>query len=295
MRVVKCAALDIQGLCNAKLVATLSQPDIECWSVGKAPEAVVGIMVRTSGEYMKTALEIKVLYVMRPEQGLGKGYRSALLQHVCDRARDLGLCGVIYVVGSTEGGGTEQLVPFLEHKGFRQHPRYHTVYIFYVETTSAPTRSPPQETGRIFRVALAHGELKSMMQAMGGKRKDARPNSPMYASIAPGDTMQYYAGNTQVNMLVWRRVNYPTFRDMLSKEGVSTVLSTHADLGHAVKFYHRIPGYTVKEGRFGVSCFHLLPMTTPQKRTYELRVSDHPTSLPEDPKRNPARYTTPPL
>ena len=314
MEVTKCHVSqgresDVRTACpSAEILGLFALRGVECWIIREARAVVAAfaiVLPRGSCDYMGgKSLEIKTLYVAFPSHGVGKGYRSALMGRLCERVQELGFSGLFYTVGSRTGGGEEQIVPFLEHKGFRQHPRYHAIYALYCCQAAPPPScvpvappSPPHETGRIFRISLADVELKSMMRIVGGKRKDARPNSSMYQGIVPGDTIQYYSKTTpnlpSVNMLVWRRKNYETFREMLLSEGVSSVLSTYSELGPAVKFYLRIDGYLHKERKFQVVCFYLTPRATAQKRIYELRPSDEGGGGTPAKRPHP-RYTSPP-
>jgi len=121
-------------------------------------------------------------------------------------------------------------------------------------------------TGQIFRIPLSEVQFTEMRE--GTKRKDGRINSQFYRKVQRGDTLQYHSKSisadergTQalVDMVVVRRVEYPTFWAMLTSEGVSNLLSGYTDVDDGVKFYHGIKGFREKELRFRVVCFHLTP------------------------------------
>lgn len=94
----------------------------------------------------------------------------------------------------------------------------------------------------------------------GEKTSEGRCDTKMFQPIEVGDTIKFYSSKENfVIVQVLAKNKYKTFGDLVKGEGVQALIPDlkATDVEKATKIYHSIPGYTKKEGRFGVVAFQI--------------------------------------
>lgn len=90
---------------------------------------------------------------------------------------------------------------------------------------------------------------------------EGRINRDHHASVIAGDTFEIENIDTGfvVHGIVMRTVKYPSFRKMLTYEGIENVLPGIQDLDEGVNVYYSIDGYKEQESKHGVVAIELSP------------------------------------
>ncbi|XP_021958230.1 uncharacterized protein LOC110854138 [Folsomia candida] len=88
----------------------------------------------------------------------------------------------------------------------------------------------------------------------GAKTVEGRCGTERYKNLQPNDFIMFVTDddNTRLPAKVSLIVKYPSFKDMLTNEGIENCLPGVSDLDEGVKIYRSFPGYAEKEAAFGV-------------------------------------------
>mmetsp|Transcript_30204 Transcript_30204/g.66013 ORF Transcript_30204/g.66013 Transcript_30204/m.66013 type:complete len:317 (-) Transcript_30204:149-1099(-) len=87
----------------------------------------------------------------------------------------------------------------------------------------------------------------------GSKTVEGRINTGMPAQCRKNDSILFFSGDTCCLTKVTDKMQFPTFREMLSHYTIKSCLPDFkGDLDAAEKLYRSFPGYAEKEARFGV-------------------------------------------
>lgn len=95
----------------------------------------------------------------------------------------------------------------------------------------------------------------------GFKTIEGKVNKPKYDSIQKGDIIKFVSSSESLEKIFCRvedRVFYPTFRDMLIKEGLENCLPGSASIEDGVAVYHSFPDYARDEQTYQVSAFKII-------------------------------------
>ena len=89
----------------------------------------------------------------------------------------------------------------------------------------------------------------------GSKTVEGRLNKPRLRSLCPGDFVTFDTPQKGLASVVCRVVSlcvYPSFREMLSAEGLKSCLPLARDLDEGVRIFHAFPRYRALEKQLGV-------------------------------------------
>lgn len=89
----------------------------------------------------------------------------------------------------------------------------------------------------------------------GKKTIEGRPYKPEYKALKIGEAIRFQNGDNIKKFIDVKIVSlkeYPTFREMLKKEGILRCLPDTRDLNDGEKVYYSFPRYREKERMWGV-------------------------------------------
>lgn len=92
------------------------------------------------------------------------------------------------------------------------------------------------------------------MVQTGRKTVEGRLNKPELHSLRVGERIRFqreHEAKNFVNVKVISLRTYPTFREMLDKEGLHRCLPDVKSLEEGVRLYHSFPSYSEKEKLYG--------------------------------------------
>ncbi len=96
----------------------------------------------------------------------------------------------------------------------------------------------------------------------GKKTVEGRCNTGMFKKINVGDSISFFSkkdSNNEITMEVVEKREYISFKELIEAEGVQAMLPdlNQGEADVALKIYRQIPGYVLKEKKFGVVALQL--------------------------------------
>jgi ASC-1-like (ASCH) protein len=85
----------------------------------------------------------------------------------------------------------------------------------------------------------------------GKKTIEGRVGTPYYTKIRSGSILCLHNRIKEIWCEVMRTRAYPTFKDMLEKEGLKNMLPQAKSIEEGVKIYRKFPTFAEKENKFG--------------------------------------------
>ncbi|WP_059360213.1 ASCH domain-containing protein [Parachlamydia acanthamoebae] len=120
----------------------------------------------------------------------------------------------------------------------------------------------------------------------GQKTVEGRINSGAFKCARIGDRITFYCrSSAPVQCLITDVNTYPSFKEMLVKEGLKACLPDVTDLSKGIEIYEKIPGYKERASQHGVIALKVsleVPNEQPnqkeQKRIFEISPSSNESS-----------------
>lgn len=85
----------------------------------------------------------------------------------------------------------------------------------------------------------------------GEKTIEGRVGTPYYTKIRSGDVVCLHNRTKEIWCEIIRTTSYPTFKDMLEKEGLKKMLPQAKSIEEGVQIYRKFPTFAEKEFKFG--------------------------------------------
>ncbi len=85
----------------------------------------------------------------------------------------------------------------------------------------------------------------------GKKTIEGRVGTSYYTKIKPGDVVCFHNRTKEIWCEIIRTRSYPTFKDMLEKEGLKKMLPQANSIEDGVQIYRGFPTFAEKERKFG--------------------------------------------
>lgn len=89
----------------------------------------------------------------------------------------------------------------------------------------------------------------------GKKQIEGRVFSPRYQKVKVGDLVRMYNQSAEIFCRITRICCYPTFKEMLLKEGLDKMVPNAKTVDEAVGIYRSFEGFAEKEKKFGAVAF----------------------------------------
>ena len=214
------------------------------------PLGVVVYKRRTSDELshfgLRSAIEIKTLFVFESKDNSRKGIGSALLARVLAYAHSVHARSITVTVSDRK----PEVFNFFSKYKFSVKAKLHGKYEAEINE-ALMGRTLNYHTIPLYAKYLS--EIRR-----GTKSFEGRINSGPFLRIYEGDIASFTSKHeAPVTVEVTEANKFGTFREMLIHGGVQNFLPEVKDLETAVDIYHKIPGYHEKETKFGVVGFKL--------------------------------------
>jgi len=262
--------------------------------IEKDTEQILALLVyknRPNSHYkdysIRNSLEVKTFLVNEPLEKLPSGdiYRQKLYRRATEIALNFGASAIHLTVSDN----VPEMERFLRTVGFRTKREWRDKYIprtkellmcKYFDDDHAQAHAQSSSTGRMsYRehvdqtrrsgsTSNNHRKVKSITLMKkyihlirdGKKTIEGRVGTAMFTGIRAGDHIRFFYMHNQkddVTCEVTRVTKYKTFRKMMEEEGVQRCIPDCRNLEEGCEIYNRIPGYSVKESKFGVIAFKL--------------------------------------
>lgn len=246
------------------------------------PKAVVVYKDIPSDDYKRygsgNSIEIKVHRLLDPKRDSGKGLCTELLQHVLSFARSRHASAVHIKLSPSE----ETLLQFFGRHQFKQIKEEvrgdsHKVEEYVLQRLLAQANATPRApaplaatksgAGPVTRASYKDVTLKNPYVDLiqkGRKTVEGRINAGMFLHVRVGDRFRFFNQAAEVFCRVTDVKRYPSFDEMLTKEGHKQCIPESNSLKEAADIYNRIPGYAERARQSGVLALHLAVEPKPE-------------------------------